>query len=423
MFRIKTLLGLSIEWEMMELKDLIEKIMAKSELQEEEVLHNLAMKQKEFGDLIDEHAAAKLIAKELGIPIQEEEEKITYLKIEEIKQTKPPEVSTIARVINIFSPKNFETERKKGKVCNLEISDETSKATLVLWDEDVRWMERSSLERDDILLIRNAQVKTFNPLELHSTLLTEFEILKPQDFANSKFYRPLPQQPARLADSSSLKEGETIDLFARVVQLTEIKEFQKAKGIGKVLNILVSDNEGRQIPVVLWDYAAEYGSKNLNPNDAIKMENAQVKKGLTGLELHLNWPSHLIKEPKNHNLKKEEDLLKELLPTVRILDLKTGGKGIVKAVLSRIDKAEMKNGELFVQAEIHDEINVPVQFSGRRALEILQLRNLPKIPLELALKLKEEYLKGKRVSLVIAKEKDRTGRIAKYNCEHVLHFT
>ena len=78
---------------------------------------------------------------------------------------------------------------------------------------------------------------------------------------------------------------------------------------------------------------------------------------------------------------------------------------------------------LSVQAELRDEINVLVNFSGRQALEILQLRSIPALPLDLMLKLKEEYIKGKRVSLVARKEKDKTGRVAKFYCEHILHFT
>ncbi|MFH0971911.1 MAG: hypothetical protein V1835_05085 [Candidatus Micrarchaeota archaeon] len=406
----------------MELQELISKIMQKSELSGEEVLHNIKMKQKEFQDLIDENAAAKLIAKELELGIPEEELVTEFNSIADIQFSKPSEASLVARIMNINSPKAFETERKKGRVCNIEIADGTGKGLLVLWDEDVRWMEKNSLERDDVLLIKNAQVKTYNPLELNSTLLTELIPFRPQEFANSKHYGPLPQQPARITNVKSIREGEIVDMFARVLQIAEMREFARENKVGKVLNLLISDGEGMQIPLVLWDYNADYANKWLKIGDAIKVENAIVKKAPAGLELQLNWASHLIAEPKVHNLRNEEELLRETLPSVKLLDLKTGNRGIVKATVSKIDKAEMRNGELYVQAELNDEINIPVIFSGRRALEILQLRNLPKLPIELLLKLKEEYIKGKRVTLVVSKEKDRTGTVAKYYCEHVMHF-
>ncbi|MFH1257351.1 MAG: SOSS complex subunit B family protein, partial [Candidatus Micrarchaeota archaeon] len=216
--------------------------------------------------------------------------------------------------------------------------------------------------------------------------------------------------------------AETVDFYGRVIQLSELREFQREKRIGKVLNVLVTDIQNVSYPMVLWDYYADWGSRNLRIGDAVKAENAVVKKSMAGFELHLNWSSHLIINPKDHGLKKEEEMLRESLPTMRILDLKAGGKGIVKATLSKINKAEMEGSELFVEADIHDEINVPVKFQGRQALEILQLRNLPEMPIELVVKLKEDYIKGKRVSLVVSKQKDKSGTVAKHFCDHMLNF-
>ncbi|MFH1750392.1 MAG: hypothetical protein ABH863_01810 [Candidatus Micrarchaeota archaeon] len=401
--------------------ELLQQIMARADLSEEEVLHNLQVKKSEFQGLINDEAAARLIAKELGIFI-EEEESGEFFNLADVQLAKPSETNSIVRVMGIYSPKSFETERKKGKVCNLEIADNTAKATLVLWDEDVRWMEKNGLERGDVLVLRGAQVKSYNPLELHSSLLTEILQLKPPEFAGSKYSRPLPLQVSRLADVKSLKEGDAADLFGRVTQMSEIREFNREGRIGRVLNLAIADASGTPITVVLWGYHAEHANYGLKPGMAMKIEGGQVKKSPSGLELHLNWASNLIIEPKAHNLLKEEELLSNTLPTVRILDLKAGERGIVKAYLSKIDKVEMESGILHVQAQIRDEIGVPVHFHGRRALEILQLRNLPKVPLGLVLKLKEEYIKGKRVSLVARKEKDPTGKVAKYYCEHVMHF-
>ena len=438
----------------MELKFVIDRIMEKSELSEEEVLHNIRMKKAEFQELIDEPAAAKLIAKELGVQIEEEEN--GFLSLSDVQSGRQAEANVVVRVMNIFSPKSFETERKKGKVCNMEVADNSARAVLVLWDEDVAWMEKNALERDDVLVLKGVQVKSYNPLEIHSSLLTEIILLKPSEFIGSKYYKPLPQQPSKTVLGKDLREGETVDLFGRVLGISEMREFRRESRIGKVLNILIADASGMQVPVVLWDYQAERASRALNPGMAVKIENALVKKSMAGLELGLNWSSNLVVEPRAHNLRREEELLSESLPTVRILDLKAGQRGIVKATLSKIIKAEIVEAgskpaqkfkdfatgrnagivasheaaqsggdpkNLSVQAELRDEINVLVNFSGRQALEILQLRSIPALPLDLMLKLKEEYIKGKRVSLVARKEKDKTGRVAKFYCEHILTFT
>lgn len=440
-FLVDLIAGFGVD---MELKFLIDRIMEKSELPEEEVRHNIILKKAEFQELIDDWAAARLIAKELGIALEEDNGE-EFFALADVQLARPSEANAIVRVMNVYSPKNFKTERKEGKVCNIEVADNSARATLVLWDEDVRWMEKNSLERDDVLVLKGCQVKSYSPLELHSSLLTEILLVRTGEFLGSKYYRPLPQQPSKIAKGSDLREGETVDLFGRVSQIGELREFKREKGEGKVLNIALIDAAGANVPVVLWDYSAERASKQLQPGMAIKIENALVKKSMGGgLELNLNWASNLVLEPKAHNLRKEEELLSDTLPTVRLLDLKSGERGIVKAALSKIDRAELrpKNAatargsigaampvcqenppsQLFVLAQIRDEINVPVQFVGRQALEILQLRSIPKIPLELVVKLKEEYIKGKRVSLVARKEKDRTGTVARFYCEHVMHF-
>ena len=161
---------------------------------------------------------------------------------------------------------------------------------------------------------------------------------------------------------------------------------------------------------------------------AVKIENALVKKSMAGLELGLNWSSNLVVEPRAHNLRREEELLSESLPTVRILDLKAGQRGIVKATLSKIIKAEIVEAgskpaqkfkdfatgrnagivasheaaqsggdpkNLSVQAELRDEINVLVNFSGRQALEILQLRSIPALPLDLKKEIEGRVYKRK----------------------------
>jgi predicted nucleic acid-binding protein len=405
----------------MEIKNLIEKIMAKSELGEDEVLHNIKVKQKEYQDLINDQAAAHLIATELGITISEVAE-VQYIPLAQIQQQKITEANFIARVMNINSPKNFETEKKKGRVCNIEIADSSGRALIVLWDEDVWLLEKNLVERDDVLLITSATVKTFNPLELHSSLLTEIQSMKPQEFANSKYYLPLPTQQVRQANADSLKDGEIIDLFGRITQIADVREFQREKRIGKVLNLLIADSEGKSIPLALWDYYADFASRHAKVGNAIKIENAQVKKGLAGFELQTSWASHIVLEPKSHSLKTAEEMLKESIPNIRLLDMKAGERGIAKTVVSKINKVELASGTLRVEAELKDEINIHVLFTGRQALEILQMRNLPKLPMDLVLKLKEDYLKGKRLTLIVRKEKDRTGTHSKFYCEHILNF-
>ena len=173
--------------------------MEKTLLPEEEVLHNIELKKAEFQGLIDSNSAARLIAKELGIALNEPDD-TQFLNLADIMLSKPIEANAIVRVMNVNSPKDFETAARKGKVCNVEIADNSGKALLVLWDEDVRWLERVGLERDDVLVIKSGQVKSYNPLEIHSSLTTEILQQKQMEFIGSIYYRPIAQIPSKLAN-------------------------------------------------------------------------------------------------------------------------------------------------------------------------------------------------------------------------------
>ncbi|MBI5224472.1 hypothetical protein HY989_01225 [Candidatus Micrarchaeota archaeon] len=407
----------------MELLELIEIIGQKTLLSSEEVMHNIEMKQKEFSGLISLEAAGKIIANELGIVFPDESPETEYLTIGEIQQKKPiGEADIIARIFNINSPKDFETQTKRGRVCNIEIADTTGKGTLVLWDEDVWWLEKNSVERNDVIVVRSGQIKTYNPLELHSQILTEISIIKERDFPESKYFRKLPLKDTELGKLDGLKEGVPTDLYCRILQISNIREFSREGKIGKVLNIMVLDNSGKQIAVALWDGNAENAARNYKIGDAIKIENGVPKKTASGFEIQTSWNSHILHEPRTHDLKKQEEMLEGSIPKARLLDIKNGEKGLVNAFFGKIDDAQIQNGKISVFAQMRDEINVHVIFEGKEALEILQIRQMPKIPLDLVVKLKEEYLKGKNLKFVARKEKDKEGGKARYYCENILHF-
>ncbi|MEK6843188.1 MAG: hypothetical protein AABY04_01755 [Candidatus Micrarchaeota archaeon] len=407
----------------MELLELIEIIGQKTLLSSEEVMHNIEMKQKEFQDLISKKAAGKIIASELGLVFPDESPETQYLTIGEIQQKKPRvETDIIARIFNINSPKDFETQTKRGRVCNIEIADTSGKGTLVLWDEDVWWLEKNSVERNDVIVVKSGLIKTYNPFELHSQILTEISIIKEKDFPDSKYFRKLPLKETAQGKLDGLKEGVPMDLFCRIIQISNIREFSREGKIGKVLNLMVLDNSRAQIAVALWDSAAENAARNYKIGDALKIENGVPKKTAQGFEIQTSWNSHVLHEPKTHDLKKQDEMLEGSIPRARLLDIKNGEKGLVNAFFGKIDSTEIVNGEIRVFGQMRDEISLHVIFEGKEALEILQLRQTPKIPLSLIVKLKEEYLKGKNLKFIARKEKDKEGGQSKYYCENILHF-
>ncbi|MBU1198088.1 hypothetical protein KJ765_06300 [Candidatus Micrarchaeota archaeon] len=395
----------------MNLARLIALVVKHSKLTDEEVLHNIQTKQKEYQNLISEESAAELLLQDLGVSVKEEDAPVEWNTLEQVAKSQPSEAHVVARLLQIYSPKRFETSSRKGIVCNIEIADESGKGTLVLWNEDVRVMERQKWKRNDVWEMKRLQPRNFNPLEVHASMLTEFSRVGERQHIEKKEARTTPFE--------FLREGTEVDVLARVVEIGALKEFDKSGRTGKVVNITLLDDKGKTVPAVLWDYYAEYASQFLNIGDAILLEGFPVKNGRNGLELNASWKSHLVREPFGHKLKAREAVLSQQAPSVTLTELARVPRGVITAELERIISFREKGDSIELEAEFkQDEQKVAIVFRGNEALQLLGLRHVPTIPLETILKLKEAYLKGKTRTVVIQKEMmaDRVKLLA----EHVM---
>ena len=219
----------------------IQLIAKKRNIEESEAKKLVERKISEFGSIIDEKSAEKIIALESGVEI-EEKRAVAFSTLKEIFENKMNPANFIAKVARIYAPRTFEKDGRKGKVCNLEIIDSEGKATLVLWNEDARWMEKSKLEKGDVLIIEDAETRNFNPLEIHSGMLTEIRIFEEEgntkggngnkneegnteerknneDDSVKKIISNLPPIAKNTEKKlNGLKDGEIADIVARVVE-------------------------------------------------------------------------------------------------------------------------------------------------------------------------------------------------------------
>jgi replication factor A1 len=114
------------------MRELITKISALSSLSEEEVLHLVDEKKEEFSGMISEEGAAYIVAKELGLNLLHEQDKL------KIKDLKPGmnNIEIIAKITNIIE-REYSSERGSGVVCNIFLEDETSSVKAVLWNNEI----------------------------------------------------------------------------------------------------------------------------------------------------------------------------------------------------------------------------------------------------------------------------------------------
>ncbi len=132
------------------LKNLIEKISNATGMSEEDVRVRIREKQAELYGLISPEGAATILAKELGIDVDELEE----YKISELKENMN-NIYIKARVSRIFT-RDFEKDGETKRVSNIWIIDETGETRLVLWNEQI---DEYPLKEGDVIEIKNGYTR------------------------------------------------------------------------------------------------------------------------------------------------------------------------------------------------------------------------------------------------------------------------
>jgi len=133
-------------------------------MSEEEFNSEVQRNINEFGDLIDEDAAAHLIIEKSG-RFEHKFDKLSQIEIGK-------RVNLRARVKNIESMRTFTRKTGgTGEVANIEINDSSGSCRLVLWDRDVELVKSGKLKK-------NVMIRIFNSLVKQGRFDTEIDIGK-----------------------------------------------------------------------------------------------------------------------------------------------------------------------------------------------------------------------------------------------------
>jgi ssDNA-binding Zn-finger/Zn-ribbon topoisomerase 1 len=204
----------------MDFNELLQKIIEKTGLPQDEVQKKILEKQRELSNLVSKEGAAYIIAKELGLDIFTKTKRRLEIrnvvpKIRDLKLT--------GRIIRIFETRSFQKEGKKGKVASIILGDETGNIRLSLWDNQTDIIEKikpgmavetfGAYTRDnglggiELRLGNRGGIRILEQCELP----TLDKLQKPSEIARKNI--------------AELKEGENAELRASLVQLFETSIF------------------------------------------------------------------------------------------------------------------------------------------------------------------------------------------------------
>ena len=312
---------------MLTLNETIELIMKNiPEYDRAAVLKLIQEKRQELGpEVINDESAAMIVARELGIDLQQIAPKVR-LKISEIsEQTR--NITITVQVINVGSVRTFSRsgEGGEGKVASLFVADESGRIRVTLWDDMTAAISEGAVTVGTVIQIRNAYVRKGlgDALELNLGRMGGIRILEDYEIEGLDI---------KIGDPDETKIGNLADRMFDVAVKGEIQRVfnmstftRKSDGTeGKVLSIIVADDTG-STRLVFWDDHADE-MQSAKEGEVIKVVGAYTKMGRYGdVEIHASKSSKIERDLKD----KIETVVTERAPTseplgrVKVSDLST----------------------------------------------------------------------------------------------------
>ena len=192
-------------------------------------------------------------------------------------------------VVKIISnPKSFTTKKNKaGKVCNVEVADNTGSIRVVLWTENIKHLK--NISEGDIVHVGGVDIKDgFSGLEATMRPRSVFEKIVDADPAD------YPEYVEEITPIKDVKGDTTVNVIARIVRIPAIRSYSKNGKEGKVASLELQDESGT-ISYTLWNKNVDLiESLDLNDGDTVKILQAQVRERNDEKSLS-HWDGRIIK--------------------------------------------------------------------------------------------------------------------------------
>jgi len=312
--------------------DLLEEIRLKSGISKEELSKKIEEKQTKFRDLLNEETAAFLVAKEMGIEIDDSNISLMPLNI---LDEGSKNINILVSVKRIGKKFDYEKEGKKGFYYNLTVYDNSKEMTLTIWNQNI------DFKPGDILLVKNAYVSKFKEVLKINT--SKFSEIKKKGFKEIKYtekkIRELQEQDVGVTVSGVL------------IRKKDLSKFQYNGAEKSVLRFSLFE-DGALIPIAAWGKISEELT-NIEENTRIKLINGYVKNNKGKREFHVTDESSFEILEKNVIVDIEPPLVNvSELAYDKLVKIKINIKDFVRSYNADVcvtcnARMEMKDGRFF----------------------------------------------------------------------------
>ena len=220
---------------------------------------------KHFDGLIDSDTAAFLFVDEVGRNTH------STTKITELEPEK--DFTVVGRVVSISDSKTFKRKNgTAGKVINLEITDDTGRCRLVLWNDDIDHIKNKEIRIGTTIKIINGYTKQgyTGGLEINLGRWGLLEVV--------------PVEGACVKESSPAYHDE---LAGTLVHKEATRAFFKDDGEFGFVTTVTIDQDGRETLVTLWDHCVK-DIQQFKPGDRITLKHVTTKQSNGKKEYHVN---------------------------------------------------------------------------------------------------------------------------------------
>lgn len=327
---------------MSENEEYINKIIQKTGLSKKEIQKRMEEKKIALKGLISDEGALFIVAKELGVEIQNKN-KITSEKIEiniSDISLNLKNLSLIGRIREIYPVNNFtRKDGTLGLVGSFLLHDPTGDIRIVLWDEKTKIIENDYFQKNELVKIINAYIKIGRNNEKEVHIGRNGRIILSPDDVDYKKYPEIKEQVISIKDINL--NLRSITIAGEISQIYPKHEFKRNDGeIGKVRSLIIGDSTGI-ITVTFWNQDEEKLS-DYNMGDFVNISNLYPKQNNRNpekIDLYFGKTSQIRKEKIT---KMEKKFLK--------IDVLQKSQGFVnfQGIITQIDnlkKVKLKNNE------------------------------------------------------------------------------
>jgi replication factor A1 len=155
-------------------------------------------------------------------------------------------IDVVVKVLRVYEPREFAREDSStGKVVNIHVADDTKKARLVLWDEDVGLVEKGEVKVGDIVKVRKGYVRErFEELELHVGKYGKL-VLNPPDVELDEVVIE-DEQGIKRTSIENVKPGMKVEIRGAFVRIYDNPTIYEKDGEKRfVVNGVIDDGTGR----------------------------------------------------------------------------------------------------------------------------------------------------------------------------------